>query len=211
MGQVNNSLDRGVALLNDNKDDSSNTDQLKAQNAAAVSAVITQRLLELRVDSTISDPREVLARELPDLLASANFDPGAYHPRSTAPQGYGKELLFRFDEDESPFCLQVFAFDPGQETPIHDHPCECASLVLLGEIVERSYDFGEDSTGDITQAVLVSEHRRGAGSHEQLLPCERNIHSLLNDSPERAITVHLYNMDGVRQTAAIKEVFRRAP
>lgn len=179
----------------------------KSQNTDAVAAVIATRIEELSRSSADVDPRDVLARELPELLDKAQFDSSAYRPRHAGKQGYGKDLLFHFDDGQTPFCLQVFSFDEGQVTPIHDHPCECASLVWQGEIIENSYD----ALGADAQAIKLSEHRRSAGSHEQLLPTERNIHSLRNEARQRAITIHLYNMDGVVQTAAVKDVFNQAP
>lgn len=196
--------------ITDNSSTATDNNTLLARqllNQKNVSTIINQRCRDLAQNNPDTDLRAAIARDLPNILTQAHFDPSAYSPRCQLTQGYGKDLLYHSENHEEPFCLQVFTFEPEQETPIHDHPCECASLVWSGEIVESAYD----PVGTEPLAVKVSETHREAGSQAVLTPEKRNIHSLRNMTDHRTTTVHLYNMDGVTQTSAVKQVFSPAP
>ncbi|MEY3201522.1 MAG: hypothetical protein RIR70_1072 [Pseudomonadota bacterium] len=146
-----------------------------------------------------------LAEHLYTLLKEARFNPDVYLPRDAHhPMGYGKYLLYTDDNAGLPYCLQVFAFSGGQKTPIHDHPCECTSVVFQGTLKERLYRALPDGT-----AFKYAKRHRAAGSTEALHPNVPNIHSLKNNSQEAgAVSVHLYRLDGVGAPAAVQSVYR---
>ena len=152
------------------------------------------------------DRPAVLARELYRVLRQAGFNPDVYLPRNPAEaHGYGKYLLFTDLNDGAPFCLQVFAFGGDQKTPIHDHPCECTSVVVKGVLRERLYRPLPDGG-----AFKYAKRHRPTGSAESLHPGGPNIRSIKNvSSSQGAVSVHLYRLDGVGVPAAVKEVYQR--
>lgn len=163
------------------------------------------------------DFRDVVARALPGLLEDIGFEPGIYTAKSAAPGGYGRYLLHSDSTPGSNFCLQIFAFDPQQKTPIHNHPNECASFVADGALLERLYDDGKNAVRrDGKQYVQKrSGNERPKGSWAGFDGQELDIpHSLKNKSDNLAVSVHLYrDMDGVSGGArvAAKDVFERLP
>ena len=68
--------------------------------------------------------------------AHINLDP--YVPKNT--QQFGKYLAISIENGEHPLCVQLFAFGPNQKTLIHSHPWECASIVLRGHVIEKTYE-----------------------------------------------------------------------
>jgi predicted metal-dependent enzyme (double-stranded beta helix superfamily) len=177
------------------------------ENVARFSAELKARRAEggsLAHCSCEALPEEV-AKQLFEMFQKIGFNPGPYQPKDPkALAGYGKYLLFTDENAGTPFCVQVFGFAPGQKTPIHDHPCECVSLVVEGEIRERAYDTFDG------KAVKTGKEDRGAGHQAFLRPGEPNTHSIKNRSDSRAVTAHVYLIDGVGRTAAVKTVFDKA-
>jgi hypothetical protein len=96
---------------------------------------------------------------LSELLDSGELNLTCYREREQDAFGYGKYLLYNSSSTQKPFCLQLFAFKPGQETQIHDHPCECMSLVVKGTLEEEMYDAKDAKLGG-----LLHSSRRGTGS-----------------------------------------------
>jgi predicted metal-dependent enzyme (double-stranded beta helix superfamily) len=149
-----------------------------------------------------------LAKDLYDVLVRAGFNPDIYLPKDPSHvHGYGKYLLYTDGNAGVPYCLQIFAFGGGQKTPIHDHPCECTSVVLKGTLRERLYHAVDDGT-----ARKYKKQQRPTGSKESLDPGGPNIHSIKNaaqDAP--AVSVHLYLLDGVEHQAAVNRLYQRVP
>ncbi|WP_233504273.1 gamma-glutamylcyclotransferase [Xylophilus ampelinus] len=164
-----------------------------------------------------ADFRDVVADALPQLLRDIGFQPEIYAAKSKETLGYGRYLLHSDTTPENNFCLQIFAFDPTQKTPIHNHPNECASFIALGQLRERLYDDGKNAVKrDDKRFVkkLVGNERpqsSWAGFNAQELDIP---HSLKNKSDSLAVSVHLYrDMDGISGGAqvAAKDRFERMP
>ena len=147
-----------------------------------------------------------LAEDLYGVLKSSGFNPDIYLPKDRDHvNGYGKYLLYTDGNGGVPFCLQIFAFGGGQKTPIHDHPCECTSVVFKGALKERLYRPLSDGT-----AFKYTKKCRATGSTEALKPSGPNIHSIKNVSDDNpALSVHLYRLDGVGRPAAVKNLYQR--
>ena len=161
------------------------------------------------------DFREIVANELPGLLQKTGFDAGIYAARSNNLTGYGRYLLHSDPDPKERFCLQIFAFDPGQKTPIHNHPNECASYIAQGALMERLYERPEDAAaaghpGKVTKRVKDDRPQSSwAGFDNTQLDVP---HSLKNHSNSLAVSVHMYrDMDGVsaRQQVAAAGIFER--
>jgi hypothetical protein len=161
------------------------------------------------------DFREVVARELPGLLQKTGFDAGIYAARNGKVGGYGRYLLHSDPDPKERFCLQIFAFDPRQKTPIHNHPKECASYIAQGTLMERLYKLPEAAPASDQVVQVTKEHKNlrpqasWAGFDRTQLQVP---HSLKNKSGSMAVSVHLYrDMDGVSadQQVAAADTFER--
>ncbi len=158
------------------------------------------------------DAYALLAPRLHEVLTQAGFDPSIYRPKDDSVHGYGTFGLLAQPDPAEPFCVQVFCFQPGQKTPIHDHPCECTSVVALGTVTERAYQAKQASTGTSTQLEKINRTRRDVGHSARLTPEAPNIHSLRypkHDGPNTpySVTVHAYRIDGATQYNAVKRIY----
>ena len=155
--------------------------------------------------------RDFVAAQLPSLLQQIEFDPSIYKAKNTSINGYGRYLLHSDAAVGDHFCLQIFAFDPAQKTPIHNHPNECASFIAKGQLSERLYEEPVKGHKEVAKAV---KNPRETGSWAGFNPQELNIpHSLKNKTSEMAVSIHLYrDMDGLTsgQQVAAKDMFQRA-
>lgn len=156
-----------------------------------------------------SEYRLDLKSRLPDLLLHLVdqdlLDLSIYKPSGDDIHGYGKYLLFTNPDTAQPYCLQLFAFAVGQKTPIHDHPCECMSVLLKGNLLERFYKVDTENPNKVQKIDKVP---RSVGSTGLIDLGHLDIpHSLKNkanaysgDAPPSetmAISVHLYEgIDG---------------
>jgi predicted metal-dependent enzyme (double-stranded beta helix superfamily) len=151
-----------------------------------------------------------LRQELPAVLERAEIDTSPYAARCDERgqpdfiNGYGKFFLHGEENAGAVFCLQYFHFEPGQKTPLHDHPVACISVVARGSLRERHYDaVGEG-------LARKRQHRdRDIGDMATILNLDvGNIHSLKNKGSQVAASVHLYFMDGQVQHRAVKTVYK---
>lgn len=181
-------------------------------------AAVAQALAELKAQPRANgqDFREIVAQALRQgLLQQTGFDAGIYAARNSEVGGYGRYLLHSDADPKERFCLQVFAFNPTQKTPIHNHPNECASYVAQGALVERVYELPEEAAasehaGRVTKMRKDDRpHTSWAGFDDKHLQVP---HSLKNHGDAMAVSVHLYrDMDGVseRQQVAAAGKFER--
>jgi predicted metal-dependent enzyme (double-stranded beta helix superfamily) len=157
-----------------------------------------------------------VAQELPGLLRNAGFDAGIYAARDRDEVGgCGRYLLHGDPDPKERFCLQIFAFNPQQKTPIHNHPNECASYIAQGALKERVYELPEAAAA-AGHAGQVTKGRKNDRLHPSWAGFDRTElqvpHSLKNHSNSPAVSVHLYrDMDGVseRQQVAAADKFER--
>jgi predicted metal-dependent enzyme (double-stranded beta helix superfamily) len=176
------------------------TPQARAVHASNQEEV-AQKLAELKALPCTegTDFRDVVAQHLVGMLKKSTFDPGIYQARSSEVGGYGRFLLHS-DPKES-FCLQVFAFNPRQKTPIHNHPNECASYVVMGSLVESIYETkaAAAAAGHPGRLREIESHARPEASGAAFSRDELHVaHSLANVSDAKAVSTHLYrDMDGL--------------
>lgn len=161
------------------------------------------------------DFREIVAQELPGLLQKTGFDAGIYAARNSEVGGYGRYLLHSDPDPTGRFCLQIFAFEPRQKTPIHNHPNECASYIAQGALMERVYELPRQAAdaGHAGQVAKLQKNERPQASWAGFDLTRLQVpHSLKNKSASLAVSVHLYrDMDGVSegQQVAAAEKFER--
>jgi len=171
--------------------------------------------LKARPRADGQDFRAIVAQELPGLLQQTGFDAGIYAARNGEVGGYGRYLLHSDPDPNERFCLQIFAFDPGQKTPIHNHPNECASYIARGTLMERVYQLPQDAAdaGHAGQVAKLQKNERTQASWTGFDLTQLQVpHSLKNKSDSPAVSVHLYrDMDGVSegQQVSVAEKFER--
>jgi predicted metal-dependent enzyme (double-stranded beta helix superfamily) len=145
------------------------------------------------IDSYLSSARETL-RQLtasPDLLNGIALD--------RAPGFFTRNLIF----GDNRISVWAMVWSPGASTPIHDHHCSCCFAVLRGTIREVQFQpIGAD------QVVKVAEHLRQPGYTAAMLPSGPNIHQMINDGPDEAISIHIYGYDHRMHASSIHRKYQ---
>ncbi len=193
--------------------------QTHAANQKRLDAGVQKLLQNASVQAEIAagkDVRDCVAGALEGLLAEAQLSTDIYQPKSNDLAGYGRYLLHSHAKEGESFCLQLFSFADKQKTPIHDHPNECASFILKGNLWERLYYPSDSPAGaQVPLATKDKKNERLQGSMDGFGPTQLDVpHSLKNTSGDIALSVHLYrDMDGLsdNQQIAAKTRFERAP
>lgn len=113
-----------------------------------------------------------------DLARYMHFDPE---------RNYTRNLI---STDNETYTLLALCWNPGRESPIHDHPCEgCWMKVVSGTVTETRY--AKNATNNKLEQIQVSE-----ASAPTVLYIDDNIglHKVSNYSTDKlACTLHLYS------------------
>jgi len=97
---------------------------------------------------------------------------------------YTRNLVSCNDQYE----LMILCWEPGQETPIHDHgESEGYLLLLQGSLTEQIYHQNEKKTS----LTLVKEQTLSSGE-ASVINESVGYHKLANKSKERVVSFHLY-------------------
>lgn len=195
-------------------------------NVARFHGAVLNHIQSLRRENPqigATEIRDTVSRNISFIVDAAKLDYSAYQALGKESGEYGKFLLFSSQslndahQSEAPFCIQLLYFEKAQATPIHDHPCECASLVVLGSINERLYRSLEEITEENQSCTGIlasksSKQYRGEGSRSEVKFQPFNEpHSIKNSGSSPAISLHIYAMDGMSegQTRAVKNIFTK--
>jgi predicted metal-dependent enzyme (double-stranded beta helix superfamily) len=159
--------------------------------------VILQRLSETNqslVDRYLVSARETLAQlvSTPSLLDNIKLQ--------RAPTGYARNLIFG-DDQMSAWAL---VWSPGARTSIHDHRCSCCFAILSGIIREVHFSAVDDN-----RAVKTAEHTRTPGFIASMMPSGPNIHQMINDGPEDAISIHIYGYDHRMHASSVDREYQQ--
>jgi predicted metal-dependent enzyme (double-stranded beta helix superfamily) len=144
-------------------------------------------------------PPELAVEEATSLLEEIAFDP---HLLDLLPKRGSVAPTFRTLSEQREYSLQLFHWQPGSRTPIHDHSSWGVYVCLAGQLGEDRYQRLDDGSQP-AQAML----RRGwraewaRGERSILLPYEGGIHRVWNSQATPAVSLHLYGprlgqMDG---------------
>lgn len=111
---------------------------------------------------------------------------------------YTRTLLFGDGQ------LSVFAllWPPGSKTSIHDHHCSCCFGVVRGIITERWFRAVQPG-----RAVLTASARREPGFVAAMLPDGPNIHQMVNETTQDAVSIHVYGFDHRMHASSIHAEF----
>lgn len=122
------------------------------------------------------------------VLTQLVSDPNVLKGRELARRegGYARTMLYG-DERLSAY---AFTWAPGSFTPIHDHHCTCCFGLVSGSLRDNWFRALDDGRAALTHTTV-----RQAGFVAALLPTGPNIHQMVNDGTEEAITIHIYGFD----------------
>lgn len=148
----------------------------------------------LPVDQYLLSARETLLRlaSIPDLLSSVRL--------TRVCGGFTRNLIFGDDQ----MSVWAIVWAPGARTPIHDHHCSCCFAVLQGVVREVWFDAID---GD--RAIETARHHRTAGYIAAMMPSGPNIHQMLNEGPDEAVSIHIYGYDHRMQASSIDREYQR--
>lgn len=172
-------------------------------------------------DATSKKISDEISRNMGQILKEAQLDISCYPAVGQGKAEYGKHLIFSSQSipflKDTHLCFQLFHFDAGQTTPIHNHPnpdqdpnqvvmVECASYVVDGMVNERLYDRNSNPVEKISK-----EHRDAGNRRVMDNPGKNPAHSIKNPTDKPATTVHAYTMDGISDghKVAVQTIFTR--
>lgn len=116
-----------------------------------------------------------------------------------SPGVYTRNLIFGDDQ----ITVYAIRWAPDSETSIHDHHCSCCFGLLSGSLQESWYEPVGDS-----RAVLSRQFVRHAGEIACMLPSGPNLHKMVNDTDEEAISIHIYGYDSQTRLSSIDCEYR---
>ena len=121
--------------------------------------------------------------------------------RAGSPDGYVCNVLHT--EADGSFSVCALVWQPGQQTPIHDHVAWCVSGVLHGSEYEELYALRENGTC----LEQVGGYASRAGEVSGFAP-PGDIHRVRNHGDEIAISLHIY---GWARASAVPMTCRCSP
>jgi predicted metal-dependent enzyme (double-stranded beta helix superfamily) len=115
--------------------------------------------------------------------------------------GYARTLLF----NDGQMSVYAIVWSPFCQTSIHDHHCSCCFGMLSGSLEEVWFR----SIGD-GQVVVTERATRTSGYIACMLPSDPNIHQMINNSTEEAISIHVYGFDHNMHASSIHREYKLA-
>ena len=157
---------------------------VRAQVHQGLSWPKTAELVVGRLRGALPDPVDLL----PAPLQAGN------------PDCYQSHLLHA--EPDGSFSIAAMVWQPGQETPIHDHVAWCVTAVLQGCEYEEIFALADDGRALQRAARNVSP----AGSVSGFAP-PGDIHRVRNIGDGVAISMHVYGADISRLGNSIRREY----
>ena len=115
--------------------------------------------------------------------------------------GYARTLLFNDDQ----MSVYAIVWSPSSQTAIHDHHCSCCFGMLSGSLEEVWFR----SVGE-GRVVVTERAIRTSGYIACMLPSGPNIHQMINNSGEEAISIHIYGFDHKMHASSMLQEYRLA-
>ena len=97
------------------------------------------------------------------------------------------------------YTIESFVWRPGQKTSIHNHKCLCVAGVMQGLEIETRYKL----KGQYVVPEVITRMESGQIS---VLKTE-DIHSVQNEGPDVAISLHVYAADIMKVETSIDNVY----
>jgi len=125
-----------------------------------------------------------------DLLSSAQL--------AGDPSGYQSHLVH--DEPDGSFSILVAVWQPGQETPVHDHLSWCCTAVLQGTEYEEVYAVRGD------HLEVTARNANPVGTVHGFAP-PGDVHLVRNIGDTVAVSMHVYGTDIARVGSSVRRVY----
>ena len=140
---------------------------------------------------------EIMLNHLPNILDDKNLlDKSQFNYEENNP--YTKHIVYSCDN----WSLQALIWKPKASTPIHNHKCWCTVGIYQGEVFEERFKSLNNNT---VQCYKTFKHKKGVFA--TLTPDGNDIHRLINNSNEIAITLHFYGINAFKQPSSILNEF----
>jgi predicted metal-dependent enzyme (double-stranded beta helix superfamily) len=163
-------------------------------NPAEVEAMLSQLAQSARraPDAYLATARATLLRILthPELIDRSRLVGRG--------EGLSRNLLFGTEA----ISVWAMVWAPGTATPVHDHHCSCCFGLLRGSLRETWYRPISE-----THAVATLDTVREPGFVACMMPSGPNLHRIVNDGPEEAVSIHVYGYDHRAQDSSIHRTY----
>jgi cysteine dioxygenase len=117
-----------------------------------------------------------------DWEAYAHFD---------ASRNYTRNLIAT---DHVSYSLLLLCWNPGQESPIHDHPCDgCFMEVLEGSIQECRYRVSSVKGDNTKQKLECTQDKTFNEGGIIFIEDSQGLHKVGNPGTRPAVTMHMYS------------------
>lgn len=120
---------------------------------------------------------------LPLLPASALISPS---------RTYSRHLVYA--DELGRYSAMLLVWHPGQQSPVHGHRTWCTYKVLQGQLKERHYKWNAATR----RAKQCGQSDRHVGDVVSAPAGLADIHQLVNQSAEVAVSLHIYGVDSER-------------
>lgn len=149
-----------------------------------------EQLLEQRAPDKVIIRK--LSRATKELCANGSWLQDDH--RVGDPDRYTRHMLHR--DPLGRFLVLALVWQPGQETPIHDHSCWGIMGMVENALEEHAYQRLDDGSRpdfcDLTKGRSMDVVQGGVS---YLLPPHEEIHRIGNTSDKQAISLHVYGRD----------------
>jgi len=135
---------------------------------------------------------EVVADRLRRLLARSDFPD--FEDLERPVHGYRRNLI----SEQFGASIWAIVWSRGAATPIHDHHCACGFAVVRGNLREARFCVTPCGRVSTSQSVI-----RQPGFVASMMPSAANIHQMINDSSEEAISLHVYGYSPSSHTSSV--------
>lgn len=169
-----------------------NANELRASHESSLCGAL--EILVERLDAACAGPTDALQAEVLTALAQAIKDPDLLSEgqRAARPDGYTRHVLHT--DPRGRFTVVSLVWSAGQFSPVHGHHTWCGYGVVAGSLREEMYTWAPSRK----VATVASIRDRNAGALSFAYAGLEEVHRLGNSGPERAVSVHVYGVDGPR-------------
>jgi predicted metal-dependent enzyme (double-stranded beta helix superfamily) len=160
----------------------------KSSNTARFARFVQQ--MTRVVESFAGDEPKLLDAAEPllaDLVRNDDWLPERFAAPSD--QSYRQYLLYR--DPRNRFSVVSFVWEPGQQTPVHDHTVWGLVGVMRGQ--EHCEEFKLD--GETPEPRRCGEHRLPPGAIDRVSPRIGDVHRVSNSGGVTAVSIHVYGAD----------------
>lgn len=139
-------------------------------------------------------PKRQHIRRLLERL-EVNQDEFARFAHFDADKRYTRNLIATEEQTEATlgFTLLLLCWNPGKESPVHDHPCDgCWFRVIQGSVCETRYLLPDKDS--VCRALVRTGECTAASGDVAYMDDSMGLHKVGNPSPSvPAMTLHLYS------------------